>query len=506
MGWAIRFFAILLGMMLPSAAAHAEWREATTEHFVVVSGGSQSQLVQMAQRLEAVHWLLTQTTGARQSGPGARVRIYLVDSIDDVHDAMGLGSGSLVAGFYRPQLAGSIAVVPRDQSQFSTSILFHEYTHHFMLQNMPVAFPPWFVEGAAEVMSTASFEQEGTIYFGRPAEHRAYELQLDPWTPIPRMMAARSKDDSRAGVASYGQYWLAAHYFTFAPERRGQLAAYINAVNRGQAHEVAASEAFTGGLDQLNADLQRYLRRNRFMYQQVRIPVEVMVQPQVRIMRPGEAAIIDDELQASRYLPAADHLPIARRVAAVAVRYPDDPAVGMLHARLLFYAEQFAEAEAAADRVLALDPNHVRALTLKAQAMLRGRAASNVAVDPAFLSQAQAFITRASQLDPDDQVPLVALHESFGIAGQPASDSAIRGLFRASRLVPQMQDIRMTLSLELLNRRNLAAARALLGPLALSPHRNPRQAYALNLVQWLDAGAEGEIPVFVEPVANPDDD
>ena len=491
---------VLMVAVTLSTPARAEWREATSEHFVIVSGGSEAQLVRMSQRLEAVHWLLTQATGVTTIDNGAKVRIYLVDDIGDVRRAKGLPSSSNTAGFYQPTDEGAIAVVPRNQDEFSTTILFHEYAHHFMLQYMRAAFPRWYVEGFAELISTASFEREGMISYGKVAEHRGYELQSEPWVPISRMMAAPSATDERAGSASYGQYWLAAHYFVFAPERRGQLRAYISAINNGGSPETAQSH-FTCGMEQLDRDMRRYLRQNRFSYQQAPIPADVARSPTIRVMRPGEAAMIDDELQSWRPMTAEAHVPIAARVAALVARYPDDPAVGLLHARLLAYANRFADAEAAADRVLTIDPANVRALALKGRVMLESRAENGGEMDAAFVRQARGYIARANRLDPEDQIPLIAYFDSFRLAGEPATELAIQGLYKASRLVPQYPQLRMTVAFELLRIRRLAEARAMLAPLALSPHRSSGQAFALQLMQWIDAGATGDMPLAVaDPV------
>ena len=91
--WLQRMILSLAVLLTPLCAAHAEWVEATTPHFVIVSGGSAADTSRFAQRLEAVHWLMTQATGVAAREDSTRVRIYLVDSVDDVHRAIGIGGG-----------------------------------------------------------------------------------------------------------------------------------------------------------------------------------------------------------------------------------------------------------------------------------------------------------------------------------------------------------------------------------------------------------------------------
>lgn len=491
LGRALRLIALTV-LACGATAARAEWREATSEHFVVVSEGSQEQLVRFSQRLEALHWLLGQVTGATTQEHSVRVKIYLVDNIGSVRRAMGNRNAN-AAGFYRPSIEGAVAVVPRDQGDFSATILYHEYSHHFMMQYLRNAYPAWYVEGFAELLSTARFDTPGHISFGYVAEHRAAELSYEPWTPMRQMMAAPSSDDDDAGVASYGQYWLATHYLVFSPDRRGQLSDYVRRLNSGQSH-AEAEQAFPGGMRQLDTDLRRYLARNRFNYQNVPLPEGVMSAPALRVLRAGEAAIIDDELQAARPMSAEAHVPIATRVRGIAARYPDDPAVALLEARLWYYARRYADADQAIDRALALDADNVHALTLKGQIMLEAASAAGGTFDPEVLREARRFIVRANRVDPDHQLPLIAYYQSFRIAGERAPDLALEGLYKASRLVPQEPELRMTVALELLDRDNKPVARQMLAPLALSPHRSPLQAYALSLLEWIDAGATGERP------------
>ena len=488
--WFLLFFNALLSGGSP---AKAEWREATTDHFVIVSGGSETQIRQMAMRLEALHWLLSTVTGVDTSGQSQRVRIFLVGDVDDVHRAMGVDGSSLAAGFYRPRTEGAIAVVPRDSADSAQIYLFHEYTHHFMLQYLSIAYPLWYSEGFSEVMSTSTFGFDGTISYGQVAQHRAYELGPEDWVPADRMFAPLDKDDPRAGRASYGEYWLAAHYFIFSPQRKLELRRYFDALSRGQSLEEAAQN-FTGGMRQVDRDLRRYLSGNRFAYQTIMIPPTVQRAPDIRSLRPGEAAIVYADLNSRRTLPAETLAPMLSQVAGIASRYPDDPAVQFLHARLLNSAARYADAMAAVDRVLALEPGHVRALVLKSEILIRQRSAGGATIDADTLAQARRLIVRANRIDPDDPIPLIAFYETYGVAGQTPPDVVMAGLEKASDIVPQVPELRLTLAVEWLNRNENARARSALVPLAFSAHRTDEQAYALRLVQWIDAGAQGPRP------------
>ena len=110
-----------------------------------------------------------------------------------------LWSGRTVAGLYKPDAAGPFMIAPREdlaQTFTSDMILFHEYAHHFMLQNYSTVYPPWYVEGFAELLSTTRFERDGSIKVGAFAAHRAYELAP---MPVRTLLFTRPPEPARGG-------------------------------------------------------------------------------------------------------------------------------------------------------------------------------------------------------------------------------------------------------------------------------------------------------------------
>ena len=481
-----------------AAPAAAEWREATTEHFVVVSDASERTLIKMSQQLEAVHWLIGFVTGRESSENKQRVRIYLVDGISDVRRAMNVSANSNVAGFYRTSVTGAFAVVPTNQGQFSNTIFFHEYAHHFTLQYLPMALPSWLSEGLAEVFSTASFEREGTISYGRVAVHRGYELYGgERWVPTALMFTPRTSSNPRAGTASYGQYWLTTHYLLSNPARSQQLNEFVRRINSGQSF-TEANAAFPTGVEQLDRDIRAYLRNNDFRYRQVPLPADVMRAPTLRIMRPGEVAILPLELQLERLRDGDPENVLGPRIAAAVARFPDDPTVALLQTRYLIQKEDWASAITAAERVLTAEPNNVRALAWRGWAQFAEAEAANRNLTDAEIRQMRAPIIQANRLNTEDPIPLLAYYHSFRLAGQDVPEIAMEGLVRASDLIPQEEGVRMQAIVELIQRDLKTAARQRLAPMAYSPHRSSNQAYALQLLNWLDAGGEGDMPRYVD--------
>ena len=498
--WA--FVAAIWMLGIVPATARAEWRVAETAHFKIYSGGSEDELQRQAERMEAVHYLLKISTGLTQVAAAPKLRVFYVDSQSDVLKAYGAGPNSNVAGFYSPRVEGAIAVVPRnyDGGLSPNVILFHEYTHHFMLQYQPVAYPPWYVEGFAELLSTASFERKGQITFGKAASHRQGELQNSKWIPLEKLFARPNGDKNdvdQLETSFYGQSWLLTHYLTLSDKRPGQLRAYINAINMGKT-DAEAFQVFGPDLKALQREAKIYLEGGSFPFKAPPLPPEVMKVDSIRLLSAAEEALIPEVLKAHRGLGKDDQAKLIARIEAIAVRYPADAAPKMLLAEEYYDTENYAAAEKNAAAVLASNPASGRAMAIQAMSALHILAQSDAAdADKSRRALAlRSQLNKAKALDPFDAVPLVFFHQSFGVMGKAAPDIAVDGLKTAVALTPQGASMRFELADELLKRDDKAGAMAVLRPLAFAAHRSGGQKYARTLFEWLAAGGEGSKPGY----------
>lgn len=486
------------------AAARAEWREASTRHFVIYSEGSEAELRATAEELErfdrTLRFKLRRADPDRS--PATRLTVYMLRHQDQLQGFLGSEG---VAGRYLPRYSGSIAVTHRGVGQRDRdrtnldprTVLLHEYTHHFLYNNFAFGAPLWFSEGYPEFWSTTRVNANGSVDYGRPGAHRSLELSELPHLHVARLLTVRFPIRDGATVAStYARGWVLAHYLTFEPAREGQLNAYLRALGEGRTAE-AAAEVF-GDLNQLERELQSYLGRNRYRYgtlaaEQVR-PGPVTI----RRLRPGEEAIISIMMRSKRGVDereAQTLVPLARRAAAP---YPNDPAVQVVLAEVEYDAKNYREAEAAANRALAADPRNVDAHLFKARA-IAGRltaaatpAAAAAAAGPGAAArppagtpaptpprseavaaewrEVQRLIAAANRIDPEDPEPLVAFYDSFQWAGMAPTRNAVEGLLDAQALAPEDRDLRIRAGRQLLAVGDAAGARAMLAPLTGDAH------------------------------------
>ena len=489
----ISFLALLLAAFAP-APALAKWREASSTHFVIYSEESADSLRKFAERLERYDSAMRFIRNLPEFDPGAanRLTIYSVSSVSAVRRLHGKG-GSMVAGFYIPRASGSIAIVPRrgmgagEHDMDEEGVLRHEYAHHFMFENYPVAFPSWYVEGFAEFHATSKVESDGSVGLGRPALHRGYGLMTGNPLPIDRMMALGAQ---RLGPdqteAIYGRGWLLTHYLTFNEKRRPQLAQYLKALNSGKSGIEAATAAF-GDLKVLQREVDKYLLQKRMSY--LLIPAsKLKVGPiQVRELSAGEDAIMELKIRSRRGVDekeAAALLPLMRRAAAP---FPNDPAVQATLAEAEYDARHYKEAIAACDRALAANPKTIDALIYK------GRATQALAMDAGDgkakgITEARKLFAAANRLDPDDPEPLILFYNSYLAAGMKPTPNSVTGLQSAFNLAPQDRGLRMLVARQHLLDGKVKEARVALSPIAFDPHSGGMGEAAAAIIAKLDSG------------------
>lgn len=481
----------LLALLWP-AMAHAEWLQASSDHFVIYADDSERDVRRFSEQLERYHSglaLLTRDTAPAPS-PSNRVSVYVVRNEQAVRKLYGADS-KYIGGFYLPRAGGSLAIVPRvdagtGQPQWSMIVLLHEYAHHFLISSSSMPMPRWFAEGAAEFFASASFESDGGVKLGRPAQHRAGELYFARDVKVSDLLdpAEYEKRAKRGYDAFYGKSWLLYHYLTFEKTRNGQLARYVDLLRQGKGLREAAVEAF-GDFGKLEKELDHYLSQPRMMV--LNLPPKALHTGaiDVRKLSAGEAAMMPIRIRSRRGVDeeaARSLLAQARKVAAL---HPGDPAVLSALAEAEYDAGNDKEAIAAADAALALDPSEVNAYVQKGYALFR---IAPDADDPtAAYKRARAPFVALNHREHDHPLPLVYFYRSYVDQGQAPTPLAVSGLARAVEVAPFDLGLRMTLASTLIRLGRQDEARVALEPVAFNPHGGRLAGGARGILARLDS-------------------
>lgn len=495
MRW-LGLLALWLGLV--SAPAAAEWRAYETDHFIIYSESPADRVNELATRLESYDRLMRMATNIGKSDP-VKVRIFELPDMAAVQKAA-WAANSGVAGFYSSNIMGPYLVTPRradagDRYFTPELVLQHEYAHHFMLQYFPAIYPSWYVEGFAELIGSSTYMKDGTIRYGEPARHRGNDIVAD-WVPLQELLTR----ERVTYFDTYGQGWALTHFLTFDKTRSAQLRHFLTLLKSGVALPEASRTAF-GDLQALNQEARRYAGSGSFPVRPVKVDIEGPVVKSVRTLTSAEAALIpeaaaftDYDLSAIRKVGDRERAQKNRQQLLETIRkkatgFPSDPYAFYLLAEAEYVVGNRAEATRAAERVSALDPNHVRAMFRRSVLLAESARALPSGERQQRAAEARQLALRANKLDPNDPLPLLAYYQSFNLAGERPTAQAVTALESAQATLPDNDAVRLLLVEQYARDNSLTKAMAMLMPLANSPHDSPQRTAARERMAQLRAQA-----------------
>ncbi|MGC4251759.1 MAG: hypothetical protein QM605_09970 [Sphingobium sp.] len=479
-------------LLFTPGAAQAEWLQAKSRHFTIYSESSRQKLQDFAEKLEKFDFLLRHVTGVDNPEAGSPVHVYLLANDGKVK---ALARNRNADGFYTTSDHFAYAVLARGEKNGkfdfgAQDILFHEYTHHFMLHHFPAAYPAWYVEGFAEFFSTVQFPRDGSIEFGHIPMARAPGLVLGSIYPLKQLFARGAEGLSLAdGDRYYGTAWLLTHYFQYHASRRQEFLHYLNDLAKG-VPDMKPDSYFTGGLEGLEKDLRAYMGQRLTIST---LPPRIATTGDIAIgpLDPAQGALVENELRLMGD-PKTDELPaLIASIRGTAAKFPSSGYALALLAEAERQAKEQDAALADVDRALAFSPQSARALVTRARILLERAQESGKDED---WTAARAAIIEANRADTEDPVPLVLFHRYYERRGDPIPQVAYDGLQKAYSLLPQNPEYRLVLVLALADRGDYAEASRLLDPLAYSPHISEWRDMALRLKAKYDAAAKEAAP------------
>ena len=418
----MRFLLAAIAALLLAMPAQAQtWYQAETAHFIVKSRDSEENVRHFAQLMErydrGLRFLMGLPEDHVEESRANKPIIYRFGDYTDMSRMYGNASAG-VGGFFISRAGASVAFAParrqrsnnsrerRDRTDSIEQVLLHEYTHYFMMMNYPAAYPRWYSEGYAEMVSTMRFFEDGSFHIGDPPQSRGQIISDMPLSRLSQML-----DDERVltGYDAYQHYvtgWLFTHYMSFDPAREAKLRQFLVALGNGE-DSLTAARRIIGDPDQLQRELVRY-RQGPFPGYDVR--PNVMTPPEVTVTQitGPELELIDAEYTLWRGVTRQQARSLVTRLRQAAQQYPDSAYTHMLLAEAEHDARNFAEGAAAAARAVELDPQNQRAWLYRAYiAIEQGE------TDPAQYDNARQYLQQARRLDPEDPRPLIAYYQSF---------------------------------------------------------------------------------------------
>lgn len=493
--------AALITIASPLSADDGKWWAAESDRFKVYSEGTRDDAVAMATKLERLDQAMRLFRGmpldATEVPESSKVTVYQFGEIRDIGKLAGSDG---VAGFFISRAGDSVAFVPlkeererqsnssagtRDQTEFYNwnlppeKVLFHEYTHYFMYQHAPAAYPHWYSEGFAELFATLELTPTG-FNLGAVPEYRQgmiqrFNINADRMFNPPKLF---TYEDAMMG---YSIGWLMTSYLNFEPSRQGQLANYLRLLNSGTKSIDAARQAF-GDLDTLEKELNAY-RKQRARGVSVQFPVMSVPEVQARELTPAESARMMLHMQQNAGVTREKAKRIVSDARKLAAAHPRSVPVLLTATEAEFDAGNLREAGTMAKQVLAVDPESVEAhLFLARVAMEYAKKES------AYLEVARTHYVTANKLNSQHPEALAGYYRTFVLAGETPPENALIALENAYGYAPFDKDIRKTLAHLLLTEKRDREALIMLSSIINSPHDSKEAKKYRDLVAKLEQG------------------
>ena len=141
-------------------------------------------------------------------------------------------------------------------------------------------------------------------------------------------------------------------------------------------------------------------------------------------------------------------------------------------------AGNYAQAQAAVDRLLAIQPNHVRAMSRKSMLLSHQASTLQGPARAAMAVQARDLAVKANRADTLDPLPLLAYYESFRMTGEKVPPPAVEGLMQVVSTLPRDDTVRLELVDQLESDGRYAEAIGWVMPVANDPHESPLRTAA----------------------------
>ncbi|WP_439389805.1 hypothetical protein [Ideonella sp. YS5] len=493
----LRSLALALAGCLAAAPTLAGgWLLAESEHFTLYSSAQESVTRDYLKQLEAFRWLGLKLLGADDKNvrTQGRSEIQLLEGQSALHELRPTLPYN-VAGAYYFCAEGSLMYATQartlgpDGWDTSRLVLQHEYAHQLMFQYATRAYPGWYVEGFAEYMGTAAYE-DGAISLGGQHQDRLPILATPPWLPFEDVLRWNSRDWKQLNRFEvdrlYAQSWLLTHYMLSESKRTQALADYFARVGAGE-DSVAAFESATGITV---ADLIKTLNAYRRALPMVKIRSAEIPVPTIRMSPLSEEATklaLDSGVLRTCPKPEVAQ-EILERLRSQASK--PSPAAGLQLSLVLARAEAlFGDPAAAVKRlegiVGAEDAPH-EAHYLMARALTRQADQWKGDEQRAALDKARSHLFKAYRLKKDDPPTLYFLAQAVARNGM---DKNALNAAQAARLlapsVPEYALFEARADLEMGDRER--AVRALI-PLATDPHQPERAERVRHAIEAIQSG------------------
>jgi tetratricopeptide (TPR) repeat protein len=465
--WAV--VAILLGLLASTGretlALPPEtdtWIRIETAHFTMYSNASERRTADLGRRLERFRSVLSLFYKKFRIDPPAPTSIFVFKHATSFKPYRPIYNDRFVEseGVFVGWPDGSYIAMNGDPGSDPLDIIYHEYVHQFVNNNLHGA-PPWFNEGLAECYSTFQADDKSASIGKTPAEHVLF-LRENNLIGLRHLFAITHdspdyNEGTRRGIF-YAESWALVHYFLWdKPERRPQLGLFLDRLASGQDPDEAFTASFATTYEKLETELRAHVNGSRFLFNAVKfsdlgVDTSTRVTPMKREEALARLGDLVAHVQTERPSEAEQHYREALRV---------NPAYASAYTGLAVLqenAERHDEAVALFEKALSLDAEDPMTGFQFGRCLSRRNDGSTGGEGiPADLVRARDLLGKSIALRPGFAEAYVEFGRTF-LAGGGDPGPAIPPLEAARRMLPARVDVPAMLAMLYARKGDMAKA------------------------------------------------
>ena len=261
--------AALLAVLCPMAYADPfdhPWCRYSTSRFDVLSDLPQKKVMQLTQKMETFRQGVQPFIHGERRFDELRVKVVIFRDQDDFGGAM---QTPHFTGFMRPSLRQSLLIIgPGLNNRWLTENALHEYTHYLLRNRVDVRIPPWYDEGLASLLSTASIGRRH-IVLGKAPERLIRNALRDDELSLQQVLDTEVLFDLPFSQLNdlYLTSWALMHYISLGTHQTKELEAYL------RAQDTSLGDALQLPIAELERQLQAYAKHGRLP--RIRLPKPV---------------------------------------------------------------------------------------------------------------------------------------------------------------------------------------------------------------------------------------
>jgi Tfp pilus assembly protein PilF len=403
-------FGVLSTILFAGVACRAsdkEWFEVRSQHFRVMTDGSEREARRVAREFEQIRFAMSGVYPKLRLDSGAPLLVMCPrdeTSLKAIAPGFWQGKQFKPAGFFQHGWDKEYAVVRLDSIRpESYQVVYHEYVHSVMHLNIRW-LPVWLDEGLADFHANTRFEKS-RIYVGAPSSYRLGVIRSRTPIPLETLLSITPSspyyhDETKAELF-YAQSWMLTHYLFFGPgmESGKKMVRFITLLDNTE--QKKAFEQVFGDMAGIEKALEPYWRQFSLPGGYLNTPAST----DEKEFTSRRMSAAETEAELGSYQLWTRNLSLARPLIEQALK--DDPKLGLAHEDMAFL--HFAEGkdeDALREFAQAVNLDPKLYLSLFSLTMMSPTARSNA---PADMAEVERALLKVLELDPQFAPALVQL-------------------------------------------------------------------------------------------------